>query len=290
MDQKQTLITVLALTVNLTLIHPNASAAPVPWIGTANYQAAASSQGDEDIVGLFDRIDFSEGGIALVQQTSGTPGNFAVGDTFMGYYQSYVAGHTLGGVSVTNPNLNSTGSGSGYEVTVQAWFSEEVIALDLLGNPTFGMTGGALQLFFDSTPDYSFSNDAGFGEDDLLLQGAVVGGGGSFVGFLGVGFGSINIDIGNLGFYDKNVFSPDTILAADSVFTLSINEATGSLVNAIRNGSNTVQGNVVGPTDSLLEADGSIRLNAVPIPPAMWLFGTALSGMLLLARRRDPNK
>lgn len=275
-----TLATLALFPINKTI------AQSVPWIGTADYTTVAQAQGDEDVVGPFDSYDFSDGGVALIQQSSGIPGSFSVGDAFTGYYQSYLISHSLGGLSVASPNLNVMGSGTGYSITIAAWFTEEVIAVDGLGNPTFMVTGGQADVYLDSTPDFNVASDTGFTDGDLLLSGEIVGGGGSFVGFLGVGFGNISVEYGNLGFYDTNVFSPETLLLTDSVFTLRINESQGGVVDQVRTGSNSVMGNTVGAFDSLFEADGNMSLVAVPLPAAFWLMGSALVGLVTIARRK----
>lgn len=255
-------------------------AATVPWVGTADYTAAPGASGDEDTVVNFSSYDFSNGGVVLIKpNVVATNGQYNVGDTFTGYYQTYVANHTLSGVTVASPNLNTTGSGSGYELTLAAVFTEQVVSVDALGNATFAITGGNANLYFDTNPDYSFVSDSGFTNGTSILNGSITGGSGSFISNAGIGVTAINLNIGNLG-YDHNIYTPNTISGGDGIFTLQINP-TG-----VTSTVSSVNGQTVALGDTLLQADGNLNLSTVPIPTAIWLLSPAVIGILVLTRRK----
>jgi len=203
-----------------------AAIVPFPWVGTANYQAAPSAVGDEDAsVGPFSNYDFSSGGVLLLQPDSVTsPGTYSVGDTYKAYYQSYVTGHVdkLGG-TVGSPALNTNGaagSGSGYELTVSGWFTQQVSAI--AGNiPVFSIIDGSARLFFDTTPDYNFNSDSGFIDGANILTGNVSSGSGYLVPFV-AGADNVTLHVGGADF-DSNVYEPDTISNAAADITLRFN-------------------------------------------------------------------
>lgn len=274
----------LVVGVGVLLLSGVAGAATVPWVGTADYKQAPSATGDEDTVGPFDEYDFANG-VSLIQAVSvaNPTGGFTVGDTFKGYYQSYVSLHQLNGIGVNAPNLavsGAAGSSQGYEVTVTATYNTEVTSVDGDGNGIFAVTGGGFDVWFDTTPDYSFTNDTGFTGVDSLITGNISGGSGSFLPGFGVGFSNIDLIIGAFG-YDQNVYSPDTIVGGSSIFTLKVNNSGGGPTAGVT----SVLGQTVGD-GALMEADGNMKLQAVPVPAAVWLFGSGLLGLVGIARRK----
>ncbi|PPD29391.1 MAG: hypothetical protein CTY19_17555, partial [Methylomonas sp.] len=88
------------------------------WVGSANYLAAPNAQADEAIVGPFDSYDFGVG-IGLIKPD----GQMAVGQTFTGWFQTWVGSHLLNGAGINVPQLNTSGSGSGFELTVVSQFT-----------------------------------------------------------------------------------------------------------------------------------------------------------------------
>ncbi|PPD29622.1 MAG: hypothetical protein CTY19_17020, partial [Methylomonas sp.] len=92
--------------------------ADVTWVGSANYLAAPNAQADEVIVGPFDSYDFGVG-VGLIKPD----GQMAVGETFTGWFQTWVGSHLLNGAGITVPQLNTSGSGSGFELTVVSQFT-----------------------------------------------------------------------------------------------------------------------------------------------------------------------
>jgi len=251
-------------------------ASMVPWVGTADYQLAPGAAGDEDIVGPFSSYDFSSNGVVLIKPAAvASAGSFTVGDTYTGYYQSYVNSHNnLLGQAVPSPNLNNT-----YELTVAANFNERVTGVDASGNAVFQIIDGVANIYFDTAPNRNFATDSGFTDGSSIIQGTISGGSGAFLTSVGVGFSSIDLTIGNLG-YDHNVFDPATINGGDGIFTLQINPSGVTSVTS------SVMGHGVNAGDSLLQADGNLNLLAVPLPPTAWLLGGALAGLLGFARRR----
>lgn len=249
-----------------------ASAVTVPWIGTADYTTVIGASGE--VVGPFDSYDFSNGGVVLIEPNVTSGSGFHVGDTYNGYYQSYVTQHTLSGALVANPQLNNS-----YELTVAAQFTQQVTAVDNFGNATFAVTGGSAGLFLDGGTNHDFTADSGFDDGSSILSGTISGGGGSFFTNAGFGVTGFNLDIAAFN-YNSAVYNPNTINAANGIFTMHINPA------GVTSGVNTVQGHAVNAGDLLLEADGNLDLTAVPLPPALLLLGSALAGLGLTSKRR----
>lgn len=265
------------------LLAPAANAASIPWVGTADYTAAPGATGDEDMVGPFSSYDFASGGVVLIRPSSiSNPGSFTVGDTYQGFYQAYVTRHMLHGNTVESANLNTTGSGSGYELTVGATFTEEVVSVDSFGNPTFAVTGGNASVYFDTNPNMDFLSGSGFNDGSAILTGTITGGSGTYLAAQGLGVSSIDLSIA-AGNFNSSVFDPDTIVGSEGVFTLQFNP-TGptSQISAVLN-------NQVSAGDLLLEADGNLNLLAVPLPAPVWLLGTALAGLIVTARRKSQS-
>jgi hypothetical protein len=247
----------------------SAHAVVTNWIGTADYTQSANPIANADIVGPFDTYD--EGvGVVLLQTTStvGTTANLS------GYYQSFIAQHTLAGSPVSAPSLEA----NNYELTVVATFTESADtstgAINVNSGGTFGLYLGA--------KDRSFSADSGFDNGDLILQGIITGGTGTSINAGSMIFGVTDINITITG-YDTNVYSPDTIASGGGIFTLRLgNPLDVPLLSQVT----TVQGHsVAGAGNYLFAADGYTAL-AVPEAEtyAMMIAGLGLVGFM--ARRR----
>jgi hypothetical protein len=268
------------------LLQPSvAGAATLPWVGTADYTQAPGAAGDEETVGPFDGYDFANG-VSLIQSTNvANPGQFTVGDVFTGYYQSYVSLHQLNGVGVDNiPSaLDTDGTANGdqgYELTVSATYTSTITSVDGFGNGIFSVGPGSVDLYFDTVPDYDFVNDFGFTNGASIISATISGGSGAYLPTGQSGFSDVTLSIGAFG-YDQNVYDPDTINGGSGIFTLKLNNSgTGPTA-----GVTAVLGQAVG-SDLLLEADGNLNLTAVPIPAAVWLFGSGLLGLVGIAKRK----
>ncbi|MEM7254901.1 MAG: flocculation-associated PEP-CTERM protein PepA [Pseudomonadota bacterium] len=240
------------------------------WTGTADY----TQLGAADIVGLFDTYDLGTGVSALYGVNTAT-----AGDSFGGDFQSYVTSHelnSLGGGVANAPNLITNGNGTGYEITVTADFTQLVDSVDN-GILMTSVTGGSATMYLDNTPDFSFANDSGFDDGQVLLEGNIVGGTGVYIGAVGIGSSTIDIQITSV---NGQVFSPDAITDANSVFTLQItNPTTQALLDSVVSGANSVNGGpALTANDLLIGADGNIAL-ATPLPAAVWMFIAAIGGL-----------
>jgi len=254
----------------------SAQAAPL-WSGTANYNNAGTVDPGEDIVGPFNQYHFGSG---VILTSPLNPSSLTVGQTVSGWFQSSVDEHKLlsSGATVSSPQLNSTGSGSGYELTLVSDFSFKVTNIDAFGNINFGNATGTSTLYFDTTPDYSFAADSGFSNGNVLMAGAITGGNGVLTGF-GIGAGQYSLDLtGSFGSYNSAVYNPG-IAGANALFSLNANSSP--LINSVTNvQGHSVTGGFVATTT------GTLSLTAVPVPAAVWLFGSVLLGWTSLVRRK----
>lgn len=265
--------TVLMGSIALLSSTASASVVSVPWVGSADYSTIIGAAGE--LVGPFDSYDFSNGGVVLIEPATVSGAGYQVGDTYNGYYQSYVTQHTLSGAPAANPKLNNS-----YELTFAAQFTQQVTSVDGFGNATFAVTGGSAGLFLDSNvgTQHSFTTDSGFNDGTSILSGTISGGGGSFISSAGFGVTGIDLTIGAFD-YNTAVYDPATIAGANGIFTLNINPY------GVSSGVSSVMGNTVDSTDLLLEADGNLNLQAVPLPPALWLLGSVVLGLIGFSRR-----
>ena len=254
------------------------TAAGIDWVGSADYSLGVNGVVTGDVVTDFHSYDFGPGAALLSNTSGGTVLTPNVGDTIQGYAQSYVSGHlNLGGTGIASPQLNTTGTGAGYELTFRSDFMETVTSATA-GAIGYTVDSGSWEIYLDGTPDYNFAADTGFTNDTAILSGTIVQGAGNATIFGGGLFGVSTIDLLVTSF-DTAIFEPDTIQAGSSVFTLQL--GLGAPI-----GATSVQGNFAGLGDLILTADGNLELKAVPIPAAVWLFGSGLLGMVGVARRR----
>jgi len=266
----------LSLAVSAAVLVPieNAQASTL-WTGTASYGNAGTVDGDEDTVGPFNQYHFGSGVILTSPLTNPT-----VGDTISGWFQSSVDSHKLqsSGQTVSAPNLNTSGLGNGYELTLVSNFSFKVTNIDTFGNVSFGNASGTSSLYFDTTPDYSFAADSGFNNGNLLLTGVISGGNGVLTSF-GIGAGQYSLNLsGAFGSYNSAVYNPG-IGGANALFSLNANASP--LIAAVP----SVQGHSVAG-GFVATTTGTLTLTAVPVPAAVWLFGSALVGLTSIARRK----
>lgn len=244
---------------------------------SANYGNAATIDGDEDTVANFNLYDLAVGATLVRADAAnvGDAGSPAVGDRFTGYYQSYIVSHQQDGVVQNAGNLNTSGIGGGYEITVVAQYEEEVTSVSA-GGYTSMITGGNATMYFDTTPDFDFTTDSGFTDGDVLMTGNVVDGGSVSAPSLQSGFAQLDIQITS---QNADVFTPD-IASAYGIFTLDLrSNATAGVAS--------VGGNAVAAGDLLLGADGNLQVQPVPLPATAWLLGSAVVGMTMLRRRKN---
>lgn len=228
-------------------------------------------------MGSFSTYDLAADSPVLIEGINGSnPFAPNVGNEFQGYYQSFVSRHQLGNIGISNPNLNTTGVGSGYELTVTANFKEKITGV--IGSTfTFDVTSGNATFYFDTTPDYNFSTDAGFDNGSAILTGTILNGSGVLLnGIFGVTKLNVRIDS-----YNTTVFEPDTIVAGSSIFSLEL-DPTGSPSNI----SSVLGHTYDAGTDVLLMADGNF---ALAVPEAsnymMMLMGIGMVGFMAMRRR-----
>ncbi len=276
-----------------------AASATTAWIGDANYAQAPGAFGDESTVTNFTTYDFGAGASLIKLGSSVVSGNLVTGQ-FSGYYQSMVTDHFFQGIGKNIPDLNTSGAagdGLGFEITLLSQFSGNFVT-DITSNFTsFTGLSGDVSLFFDTTPDFSFSADTGFDDNSgtdggAILSGEIIDGNGFVSGVIGIGVNELELNFDGLfGSYDTDVFSPDTIGGGTALFSIALNNlTTGSVSNQILNGSQTVQGVSALGTDVLLaESDGTLSLTTavVPLPAGIWFLGSGLLSLMAVARRKS---
>ncbi len=260
----------------------SASASSIPWVGTGDYTAAPSSVGDEAVVGPFNMFDLHHRSGAIIDWTTDVDGSLdaSVGDIFTVYFQTHVVNHLdVGGTVVPSPGLNST-----YELTVTTVFTEVMTGFDLVGGvptATFDVLGGEAFMYFDSTRDARYIPDIGFTDGDVILHASITGGDATVSNpFPGALTGGVTVDF-SVDFFDASVFGPDPI--------------TGGLVEMTFRDPSRPLTSVLGVivdnlNDAQVAGDGTVYLHTVPIPAPFWLLGTAMAGVMAVARRRSMSR
>lgn len=149
----------------------------------------------------------------------------------------------------------------------------EVITAAGGGTFTSAITDGVGSIYFDTSPDYNFTTDSGFDNGDVILSGAIVGGDSVTLPAAGTGFAQVSLVIDA---QNSAIFGPDIALAS-GIFTLALNSSASV-------GVTSVHGLGLAAGDLLLGADGSLELQPVPVPAAVWLLGSALIGTASIRR------
>ncbi|MDA8384608.1 MAG: flocculation-associated PEP-CTERM protein PepA [Betaproteobacteria bacterium] len=225
-----------------------------------------------DTVSGFNAYDFAPGPVLLEGAQSASTGS-----NLTGIFEAYTGAHLApNGSTVAAPNLNTTGSGPGYELTIAGNFSEHIDGISG-GVTSFTLTGGNAAMYIGA-PDYNFSTDSGFTDGSQLFSGNIVGGNGTFSD---TGLGVTKLDF-QATHYAGNVYSPG-ILGGTSVFTL---QAPGAGSTSFLSGITSVDGHAVSSNDLLLAGDGNVTLTTVPLPPALWLLGSGIVGLVGFAGKR----
>ncbi|MDA8095023.1 MAG: flocculation-associated PEP-CTERM protein PepA [Betaproteobacteria bacterium] len=225
-----------------------------------------------DTVSGFNAYDLAPGPVLLEGAQSASAGS-----NLTGIFQAYTGAHLApNGSTVSAPNLNTTGVGSGYELTIAGNFSEHVDSISG-GVTSFTLTGGTATMYIGA-PDYNFSTDSGFTDGSQLFSANIVGGNGTFSD---TGLGVTQLDF-QATRYAGNVYSPG-ILGGTAVFTL---QAPGAGSTTFLSGISSVGGHAVTPNDLLLAADGNVTLTTVPLPPPLWLLGSGIVGLVGFAGKR----
>lgn len=273
----------ILLVTAVSLSSATTAFADAPWVGTANYLAAPNAQADEAFVGPFDSYDFGAG-IGLIKPD----GQLAVGQTFTGWFQTWVGSHVLNGTGLTVPQLNTSGSGSGFELTVISQFSGTYtsLAAGLMG---FTIDSGTASMMFDSNPNYHFGLDQGFSDGNAIFTGSITSGSGLVNTVIGYGFEAVSLDMtGAFSLVDANVFSPSNINGADALFSIATKTpfVNTPVINQVLAGNKTVQGNSV-INGQLFELDGNLQLTAVPVPTTAWMFLSGLFGLVSINRKKQ---
>lgn len=233
------------------------------WIGTADYGV--------ETVGPFNTYDFSSAGILLLDPQDAT--------TAHGFYQSFVTAHLLDGLLVANNGL----AAGNYEITIVANFNSARTSVNAYGE-TFSVNGGSFSLWLDTTPDRDFAADSGFANGIRIMEGSISGGSGS-LGYAGaMQFGGAALDLTVTG-YDASVFSPATIAAGNSTFSLRLDAPFDAAFTAPIDSVQGVSFNAASG-DLLYVADGSLILTAVPEPQALAMLLAGLGLVGGMARRR----
>ncbi len=249
----------IACLIGLVSVNHSLMAMPV-WVGTADYRVLDSdTTSDEDKVGPFDTYDFRANSDAVLTATSGNlDSNFEINETFKLVYETRVDTHFLANSPVTASQLNS-----GYELTFYSEVDLKVSSIQQTSGVTttlFDVTGGFGNLWFDDLPDADFQDGV------KILEGHVDGNFANTVQFSTnplVGLVDIMMQVSN---YNTAVFDPDTIDESNGLFSILLDNVSGSDLN--------------------FTADGFMQLTAVPVPLSVWLFGSALFSLVGFGRVR----
>jgi len=178
-----------------------------------------------------------------------------------------------------NPNVVNTAPGDSFSAVIQANFSDV----------TGGVSEGAFQLSWDPTLLALQTSTASTDITNVLLTQFLANGGDA-------GFTSSNLDAvaGTLdfGFTLCPLAFPCDFLSVFDMLNVtfdvlpSASGVTSAALSASFLGDFGQDGvAVTAPTFN----GATVNINAVPVPAAIWLFGSGLIGMIAISRRRKPQ-
>jgi hypothetical protein len=194
----------------------------------------------------------------------------------------------LGG-SIAPPELNTSGSGAGFEITA-ALTGSEVGTLVAPGVLAFSGVTGAYEYFFDTSPNSNVDAGTGFTDGISFLSGTLgpAGPSGSFT----FGVGGSSILRNTVTSYDSAIIETDPEALAPLVGT-----TFDTLISFISNGEAHVcegcpiglNGYLVQELDLAFKADANTEFTAepreTPVPGTLFMLGLGLLGVHLSRRK-----
>ena len=200
-----------------------------------------------------------------------------------------------------------------YSITASSISVGDLVISEIMVNPTFDATGEWFEIFnttafsidltgvvlFDDGADLHAINDVG----PVIIQSGeyfVLGSNGDFNlngGYI-ADYVYSNFLLGNSG--DEIVMSMGGVEIARLNYTVNFDVAGRSRILDFYDGTSPIESDYINASDELQMAGGdfgspgapgniTLPVSAVPIPGAVWLFGSGLFGLIGLARRRVHN-
>lgn len=213
--------------------------------------------------------------------------------TFL-YQANLVSATAPNGSTIALPNLNGVTAATNYEITIVAAITETVTGFGVIGGAqvaTFSLTGGTMNIYFDTNVDANTAAGTGFDNGTQVLTGTVASGDSifSFISGIGQGSSTTEIVIAPLN-YDQTFFQTALLHDLDFTTQLFFPAGTSSTVCFFCGGAGAPFGNFTNfnpATDLLLKADASNIFTAIPEAGSLVLFGSGLLGLVSFLRRRN---